>query len=155
MAFYITSPLFTNGQAIPQRFARGGENVSPPLVWSGAPPGTRSFVLLMEDAMGPWPYWAAHGITGERLPENAGAASGPLRHGVNRYGNACYDGPEPPPDEVFHPYRFRLGALRSERLDVPDAIPAFELWAAAEPHMLGECDLIGLYSRLDPTAQVR
>lgn len=154
MAFFITSPLFTNGQAIPTRFARQGENVSPPLVWSGAPEGTRSFILLMQDDMGPWPHWAVWNVTGARLPENAGAEGSPLPHGTNRYGHARYDGPEPPAEQVFHPYRFRLGALRGDGLDVAPGTKAMEAWAAAERHMIGECDLIGLYTRLDPTAQV-
>ena len=60
MSFFMTSPLFTNGQAIPVRFTRNAENISPPLVIQGAPEGTRSFALLMQDTdADDFVHWAA------------------------------------------------------------------------------------------------
>lgn len=155
MGFSITSPLFTTGQAIPTRFTRRGENISPPLVWSGAPETTASFMLLMEDVMGPWPHWLAYDLTGQHLPENAGAQDGPLRHALNRYGRAAYDGPEPPPDETYHPYRFRLAALSCAALQLEPGRTAAEAWQAAAPFLIEEAELIGLYTSIDPTAEIR
>jgi len=55
----LWSDAWANGEAIPERFAAGrlaadgsvafGENLSPPLAWSGLPEGTRSLVLLCQD----------------------------------------------------------------------------------------------------------
>ena len=68
---FITSPVFASGQAIPARFARDGENISPPLVWDGAPERTRSFILTLEDPIPAPPvrYWLAYDITVSRRPK--------------------------------------------------------------------------------------
>jgi phosphatidylethanolamine-binding protein (PEBP) family uncharacterized protein len=55
MAFALESPAFRNGDRIPDKYARGGENLSPPLVWKDAPRGTKSFMLVVED---PEPFLA-------------------------------------------------------------------------------------------------
>jgi hypothetical protein len=155
MGFSITSPLFASGQAIPTRFTRLGENISPPLVWYGAPQATRSFILLMEDVLGPWPHWIAWNITGDRLPENAGAQDGPLMQGANRYGRAAYDGPEPPPGETYHPYRFRFAALNCDTLQLDRGAGAQAAWEASRPFQIEEAELIGIFTSIDPTAEIR
>jgi len=48
MTFVLESPAFRHGDAIPEKYSRKGENVSPPLVWSGAPEGTRSFMRMQK-----------------------------------------------------------------------------------------------------------
>ena len=55
----LTSPAFADGQPIPPQYAfckpavvghvALSQNVNPPLAWSGAPAGTRSFVLICHD----------------------------------------------------------------------------------------------------------
>ena len=55
----LTSSAWTDGARIPQRYACGrrdpktlvafSDNLSPPLAWSGAPTGTRSFALICHD----------------------------------------------------------------------------------------------------------
>ena len=59
MAFELTSEAFEDGGTIPVRYTCDGENVSPPLAWSGAPEGTKSFALFVEDPdapRDPWPW---------------------------------------------------------------------------------------------------
>ena len=60
----LVSSAFADGAAIPRRFTCDGENLSPPLQWSDAPAGTRSFALLGDpDApAGTWHHWAAYDL---------------------------------------------------------------------------------------------
>jgi hypothetical protein len=51
MAFTLESPAFRNGGEIPRKYARSGENVSPPLTWKDVPSGTKSLALVVEDRM--------------------------------------------------------------------------------------------------------
>jgi hypothetical protein len=77
MAFTLHSPAFANGQTIPPRHTADGDNVSPPLEWSDAPAGTRSYALIVEDPDAPgeagetFQHWAVYNIAAERdrLPE--------------------------------------------------------------------------------------
>src|SRR5262249_18462340 len=45
----MTSPSWPDGTAIPRKYTQAGDDISPPLVWSGAPEGTASFVLVVHD----------------------------------------------------------------------------------------------------------
>src|SRR5215216_2046869 len=92
MALAITSPAFKQGDVIPSKYTRDGENVSPPLEWHDAPPETRSFVVLVEDPDAPsgsFLHWTMYNIpAGETgLPEGtAGHGPGGAREGVNGFG---------------------------------------------------------------------
>ena len=49
MTMRLTSTAFAGGAEIPSRYTCDGDNLSPPLAWSGAPPATRSFTILFGD----------------------------------------------------------------------------------------------------------
>jgi len=51
--FRIWSPAFKNGERIPKKYTCEGEDISPMLEWSGAPKGTKSFVLIVDDPDAP------------------------------------------------------------------------------------------------------
>jgi len=84
----LTSSAFARGGAIPPAYTCEGRNVSPPLAWSDAPAGTKTFALVVEDPDVPDPKGANtnirplgplqpafhHGIS---LPEGARAESMP------------------------------------------------------------------------------
>jgi phosphatidylethanolamine-binding protein (PEBP) family uncharacterized protein len=53
MSLSLTSTAFPSGARIPARHTCEGEDLSPPLAWSGAPPGTRSFALFCDDPDAP------------------------------------------------------------------------------------------------------
>src|SRR5689334_17745867 len=73
-SFTLTSPAFKDGTPLATKNAGDrkdnpncvGQNVSPPLQWSGAPANTKSFVLLMFDPEGRnglgVSHWVAYGI---------------------------------------------------------------------------------------------
>lgn len=158
MPFALESAAFAEGDEIPRRHLREGDNLSPPLAWHEAPVATRSFVLLVEDPDAPggtFRHWAAFDIPADRsgLPEGAsagealdmGARNAKLPEGLNDFGNAGYDGPQPPRGHGVHHYRFRLAALDVEHLDLPEQPQAAQVWEAARPHLLAEAQLTGTY----------
>jgi Raf kinase inhibitor-like YbhB/YbcL family protein len=146
MTFRLTSSAFAQNGKIPDDYARDGDNVSPPLAWSGVPRGTRSLVLIVEDPdapVGTVTHWAACDIdpAAMRLPRGAGK----IRQGRNDMGHALYDGPKPPEGDGPHRYRFRLSALDVESLDLPDWPSHREIKAAARAHAIGETELVGTF----------
>ncbi|WP_245461363.1 MULTISPECIES: YbhB/YbcL family Raf kinase inhibitor-like protein [unclassified Mesorhizobium] len=152
MAFTLTSPAFQNGQPIPDRHARRGDNLSPFLEWSDPPPGTRSYVLVMEDTDAPSQasrHWVVYDIGGDRrhLAEgrSSKARTEDLPHGFNDFGNLHYDGPDLHPGYKPHTYRFRLAALGIANLPIGPEPDALVVWQAARENMLGEAELIGTY----------
>ena len=52
--FVLTSPSFDEGGAILVRHSCDGTNVSPALNWQGAPQGTVSFALIVDDPDAPF-----------------------------------------------------------------------------------------------------
>jgi Raf kinase inhibitor-like YbhB/YbcL family protein len=151
MAFMLKSPAFSYGEEIPTRYTGEGENLSPPLEWTGAPPETRSFALIMEDPDAPsgtLHHWAVYNIAADRtaLPEGLGHGlkTEPLGHGLNDFGHLRYDGPIPPEQDDAHRYHFRLAALDVERLKIPKE-PVRDLSDLIRPHVIAEAELIGSY----------
>ncbi|TPI11843.1 YbhB/YbcL family Raf kinase inhibitor-like protein [Mesorhizobium sp. B4-1-3] len=149
MAFTLESPAFGNGQTIPEPYVRNGGNLSPPLQWKNAPAGTKSFLVVVEDPDAPrgmFRHWAVYDIAAarDRLPEGtAGPES--FRQGVNDFGNAHYDGPQPPKGHGVHHYHFRLLALDVETLETGGKMGIAELLALAEQHVIATADLVGTY----------
>ncbi|HMK87887.1 MAG TPA: YbhB/YbcL family Raf kinase inhibitor-like protein [Steroidobacteraceae bacterium] len=138
-------------------FGCSGKNLSPPLRWSGAPPGTKSFALTVYDPDAPtgsgWWHWVLYNIpaTVTELPQGAGGPGGQLPSGALQgrtdFGTTGYGGPCPPPGNKPHRYVFTVYALKTEKLDVPaDASPAmigFNLGA----NKLASATLTGTYGR--------
>lgn len=153
MTFVMESAAFRDGEKIPRRYSRGGDNVSPPLQWQGAPPGTRSFALFVEDPDAPsgtFRHWALYNIPAGRgylLEGDSAANSGSERlgRGINDFGNPHYDGPQPPRGHGVHHYHFRIAALDIPKLDLPPTATIDEVWQAALPHVIAEAGLVGIY----------
>src|SRR5688572_3180002 len=109
MALTVSSPAFAHNQVIPGQFSRDGGNVSPLIEWQGVPQGTRSFALVVEDPDAPrgtFRHWAAYDIPmgTQRLAEGAGSRTqgAAIQMATNDFGNAKYDGPQPPPGHGTH-----------------------------------------------------
>jgi len=61
----ITSPVFGNNGYIPAKYTCDGEDVNPPLKIKGAPEGTQSLVLIVDDPDAPagtWSHWIVWNI---------------------------------------------------------------------------------------------
>jgi Raf kinase inhibitor-like YbhB/YbcL family protein len=155
--FHLQSPAFAEGGIIPALHAADGLDLSPPLRWSGAPPQTRSLVLLLEDPdapAGPWVHWVLFNIPPEvqalpagldRTPRLANGACHGGCWGVTEAHRIGYQGPEPPPGQT-HRYVFSLIALDCT-LPLAPAVTVGQLREAMEGHQLATARLTGLYGR--------
>ena len=142
----LSSLAFGDRELMPRKFSCDGSEVSPPLSWSGAPDGTRSFALIVEDPdAGGFVHWVVAGIPGEseRLDEGASGSDG-LVEGRNSFGKTGWGGPCPPSGE--HRYVFTLYAL-SQAPPVQKRFDAAALRDAMGGNVLAAGELIGRYSR--------
>lgn len=147
MTLKLISPAFDDGKRIPDEHARDGHNVAPPLEWTGAPKGTRSFVLAVEDSDAPggsfW-HWAVYDMPGDRVMLHEGEDVSGYGLGVNDFGHRAYDGPQPPSGHAPHHYHFRLAALGTDHLDGLDkGSPAAAVWEKAQESVLAKAELVG------------
>jgi len=149
----LTSPVFANNAHIPVKFSCNGDNVSPALDWSGAPPSTRSFVLIVKDPdapLGTFHHWIIFDIPAsvaslpEGVPPNPNTAFGATQ-GLNDSGTIGYTGPCPPHGKDHH-YHFHLYAL-DRRLGLSSNADDSQVEAAMQGHILGQTDLVGIFER--------
>lgn len=154
MALQLISSAFSEGDRIPARYTCEGEDASPPLAWSGAPAGARSFALLCDDPDAPagtWHHWAAYDIPADTSELAEGYPTEPrvgaVRQAINDFGRSGHGGPCPPPGHGVHHYHFKLLALEVETLELGADARCPEVAKAAEAHVLARAELIGTYSR--------
>ena len=145
----LRSTAFNDHDLLPDRFAREGGNVSPPLEWAGVPESTSELVLLVEDpdaGRTPFLHWLVTGIT----PQAGGVSEGTVPDGgrewPNGFGATGWAGPHPPRHEDPHRYFFRLYALQ-QPLDLPDAPQAPDVHRALSDRELASGTMIGTYYR--------
>ena len=149
----ISSAAFKNGSPIPQRFTCQGDNISPALAWSGAPPGTKTLALICEDPDAPngtFYHWVIYNIpASERgLAENIAkkdALPNGARQGTNSFEQVGYGGPCPPPGKAHH-YHFQLFALDTE-VNIPGVVTHDRLESAMQGHIVAEAEIIGTFQR--------
>jgi Raf kinase inhibitor-like YbhB/YbcL family protein len=129
--FSLSSPDLKNGAFAPAQiynsFGCSGGNVSPQIVWSGAPAGTKSFILTMYDPDAPtgsgfW-HWLVANIPAAAtgLPNGASkTAKMPAGSLETRsdFGVPGYGGPCPPAGNPPHRYVFTLFAMKVDKIDV-------------------------------------
>jgi Raf kinase inhibitor-like YbhB/YbcL family protein len=145
--FALQSSAFDHGGPIPRRHSCEGEDLSPSLSWSGAPEGTRSLALVVDDPDAPggtFTHWLGWGLDPDA--EGLGEGEAAPVEGRNDFDTSGYRGPCPPPGHGGHRYSFRLHALDSDP-DLPHGAGKRELERALESRTLAVAELIGTYER--------
>jgi Raf kinase inhibitor-like YbhB/YbcL family protein len=159
----VTSATFAEGGEMPAStrfdgFGVGGGNRSPHIAWSGEPPQTKSFAVILHDPDAPtgtgFFHWVVFNIPADvhELAEDAGAASSTkLPQGTVQshtdFGLRSYGGPAPPPGHGPHRYEFFVYALDVPTLDGDAATTAALLRFMMLGHVLAEGKLTGTYGR--------
>jgi Raf kinase inhibitor-like YbhB/YbcL family protein len=131
----ISSEAFIQG-ALAQPYTCHGAKVNPPLTWSGAPPGTKSVALIVDDSSAPitpYIYWLVFDINPDTTDIQEGSLPTGARQAQNSKGNADYQAPCP---TGRHSYRFTIYAL-SRVLDLPNGAPLLSVWTAIAAATIG------------------
>jgi len=157
----LTSSAWPDGGQIPAKYTQEGEDISPPLTWSGAPEGIASYVLVVHDtdaAIGSgiddllhWLVWnipAAVSSFHEHAPSMSQLPDGTRQ--ISATG-PNYRGPGAPASGPAHHYVFELFALDTI-LDVPavGASPSntrAAVVAAMTGHIRAKASFVGLFKR--------
>ena len=149
---------------IPPKNSCFGDNLSPPLEWTGAPEASKSFALLVDDVdheTETWIHWVLYNIPAdvtslpEGIPTSTAALPDGTTQGTNDNRDTGYNGPCPPPTIIAtwdtaarippHNYEFKLYALDTELGLAPGATMA-ELKSAMEGHILAEVTTRGKFT---------
>ena len=147
MAFTLRSTAFADGADIPARHTCDGDDLSPRLTWSGAPAGTRSLALVMDDPDAPrgtFTHWVVYDIASGVTELGEGSTVG--TQGRNSFGRTGYGGPCPPRGDEPHRYRFTLYALDVPTIALENGTRE-ELEEKIDTHVLGTDRLVGRYQR--------
>ena len=135
------------------RYTCDADNSSPELHWSGAPPQTKGFALLVDDldVTGGFCHWVVHHIPAHVSHLPAGIAPqdtlpNGIRQGLNSFGRLGYGGPCPPFGHKPHRYQFKLFAL-SDLPKIEGRASREQLLRAIEPVTLTTAECSGSYVR--------
>lgn len=143
----LTSPDFSEGSSIPERFTCDGEDISPTLIIDDVPKATKSLVLIVDDPdapMGTFTHWLLWGMNPDLIEIVADSLPSEAVPGVNDFGTRKYGGPCPP--SGVHRYYFRLYAIDT-MLELAPKSKRQEVDAAIKGHIVAQTTLMGRYSR--------
>lgn len=156
MTLSLFSDAFIHEGNIPSKYTCDGDDVSPPLRWSGIPDATQSLTLIVDDPDAPdpaaptiiWVHWALYNLPvhSAGLAEavvSAALPSGTLE-GQNDWKRTGYRGPCPPIGR--HRYFFKLYALDVVLSDLGCPTKA-DLERAMLRHIIADAVLTGTYRR--------
>jgi hypothetical protein len=147
MPMTISSTAFSEGDEIPRRHTCDGEDLSPPLTWSGTPNGIQSLVMITDDPDAPsgtFVHWVLYNIPPDTSSLSEGV-SGVGTQGVNGFGKSGYGGPCPPKGPA-HRYFFKIYAL-DKSLNLQSGATKAEVEMAMQGHVLAQGQLMGMYER--------
>jgi Raf kinase inhibitor-like YbhB/YbcL family protein len=149
----LTSTAFSANAEIPTAHTCEGADRAPPLAWTGAPDGTKSLALIVDDPDAPdprapktvWVHWVVYNLppSTHGLPEGGKLPAGALE-GVNDFKHAGWNGPCPPIGR--HRYFFKVYALDAELPDLKRPTKA-QLEKAMKGHVVASAELVGTYQK--------
>jgi Raf kinase inhibitor-like YbhB/YbcL family protein len=154
----LRSPAFKSDAPLPLAYTGYGDFKSPPLSWSGAPKGTREFVLTLEDPDVPLERFSIHWLlydipatlTGfPEMPPDKASRDHPspfkgASQGINALKRTGYLPPRPFAGSGLHHYTFTLFAIDVD-LTLPDGATKEQLLAAIKGHVLAEAKLVATF----------
>jgi Raf kinase inhibitor-like YbhB/YbcL family protein len=161
-SFTVTSSDVSDGQPLPPKHAYEGahdeaENLSPQLSWSGAPEGTKSYVITCYDPDAPTPsgfwHWALVDVPASVTTLDAGAGKagaslpGDAFHVRNDWGSKDYGGAYPPDGDRPHRYYFVVHAVDTDSLGVDDEASAAVVSFNLVFHTLARAQLVATFQR--------
>ena len=148
----LTSAAFKDGRSIPVQYTCDGPGQSPPLTWTGAPPGTATFALRVQDVdtAQQFIHWLIYDIPSSTTSLTAGEVPSGAEQTTNSFGKQGYGGMCPPAGSK-HRYVFTVLALQTG-LTISDGTgQAADTWATLEHStVLARGQLIGTYQRSGP-----
>lgn len=148
----IESSVFKEGNSIPDKYTCDGNDVSPPLSFSGIPDGIKSLALICDDPDAPagtWVHWVLFNLPPntndlpEAVPIEKKLSIG-AKQGTNDFRTIGYGGPCPP--SGTHRYYFKLYAL-DRMIDLEAGATKWQLTQAMKGHVIAEAQLMGTYKR--------
>lgn len=152
----VTSDDFSDGEPLPKSAGYGAGNTSPQLSWSGAPEGTKSFLLLCHDpdapVIGGFGHWAVLGIPADvqSLAAGAGSIGNTLGAGAitlaNDYGTRDFGGAAPPVGDPAHRYIFTVWALDTAQTGLDSSASIAKAQFATLGNVLARGSLTGTYA---------
>ena len=132
----VTSAAFIQN-VLPQRYTCRGAGINPPIDWSGAPAGTKSFAVVVDDSSAPitpFIYWLVFHIQPGTTDIQEGMLPTGARQALNSEGTQAYD--PPCPGTHPHSYRFTVYALSTE-IDLPAGASLQAVWTAIAAATIG------------------
>ncbi|MCG8492020.1 MAG: YbhB/YbcL family Raf kinase inhibitor-like protein [Sneathiellales bacterium] len=157
--FKLTSIDISEGEKLSSKhvfkgFSCEGENISPDLSWSGAPVGTKSFVITAYDPDAPtgsgWWHWGVANIPASVSNVKTGETVTDLGPSVfeirNDYGSHGFGGACPPPGEM-HRYVFTVYALKTEKLPAGKTASAALIGYLTKANALASTKITAVYWR--------
>lgn len=135
----VSSPQVGRG-VLPEQFTCHASKapMTPPISWSGAPAGTKSYVLVIDDAdapITPWVYWLVFDIGSATTYIQPDTTPPGARVARNSTGQPGYD--PPCPAGAPHKYRITVYALNAAiGRSLPSQPQLLPTWTAVAPHVI-------------------
>lgn len=148
----VTSTAFDEGGTIPAEYTCTGANTAPPLAWTGAPEGTASFAIIVDDPDAPreggFDHWVMYDVPPDVTSFPAGSDAEALGAvaGANGTGGTTFIGSCPPPGDEPHRYRYHVYALDTT-LELAEGATKQQVLDAMEGQVLADGVLTGLFGR--------
>ena len=156
MTLKLTSTAFAHEGAIPKIHTCQGQDVSPPLAWTGVPANAKSLVLIVDDPDAPdpaapkmtWVHWVLYNIapSATGLPQGVSPKELPVGtlQGTSDFQRTGYGGPCPPVGR--HRYFHKLYALDAVLPDLKKPRKQ-DVEKAMKGHVIEQAVLIGTYQK--------